>query len=74
MKVQITFKTPDAAELAAEDTAHHVFNEDTELHQENYELLKDDILTKLGKWIRSGEYVTVEFDLENGNARVVERA
>ena len=58
MKIQITFKDPDAVMNAIED-----HNEDIKS--------QEDVEKKLQKWLRWGEYVDIEFDLTKGTAKVL---
>ena len=55
MIITITFKTPDAVEYALGE-----FPED----------VTEEAKKKLEKWIRYGEFVTIEFDLEKMTATV----
>lgn len=57
MKVRLNFKTPGVLDQISEDR-----NEEEQR----------EVCGKLEKWIRWGEYVTIEFDLENGTAKVEE--
>ena len=58
MTVQVTFKTPDAVYYASQD-----------LDEDQKKRFKE----VAEKWLKYGEYITVEFDLTTGNARVVPR-
>lgn len=63
MNISITFKTPDAIFSALEEAST------------NYNLTEDqeyELKTLLSKWIRYGELVTIDFDLENKTAEVRE--
>ena len=57
MKIQVTFKSPDAVNDALEDQ---------DLTEQREEIKK-----KLQKWLRWGEYVDIEFDLTKGTAKVL---
>lgn len=57
MMLRLTFKTPDALERAIERL---------ELPEEEAE----EILAKANKWIQWGEYITLDLDLETGDAHV----
>ena len=57
MKIQITFKSPDAVDFAVED--------------QNLTEQREEIKKKLQKWLRWGEYVDIEFDLDEGTAKVL---
>jgi len=56
MKVKLTFKMPDAVEQALEDIA-----EDD----------REEVRQACGKWVRYGEYITVEVDTEAGTCTVI---
>lgn len=71
MKVTLTFKTPDVIDNIDIDTAK--FDEgygETLLDWIAEE--KRKVEASLKKWISYGEYITVEFDLSTGKARVLE--
>ena len=53
--MKVSFKTPDVLDYALED-----------IPEDDREAIKK----KLAKWIRYGECVTIDFDLENGTAMV----
>ena len=57
MKIQVGFKNPDAVNDALEDQ---------DLTEQREEIKK-----KLQKWLRWGEYVDIEFDLDKGTAKVL---
>lgn len=73
MKFQVQFKDPDVVREAAEDAAKESFPEG--LSDEEKEMLVEKRTEKLtdftGKWIKYGEYVTIEFDTDAGTAVVV---
>lgn len=83
MKLQITFKTPDAGDdeidcLVRREIDKRLTNSnvdsasvDEEDKREMSKTLKDGIKEKLSKWIEYGEYITVEFDLEKNIATVI---
>lgn len=56
MKFNISFKTPDAAHYALQD-----------IDDEH----KDKAEEIIGKFVRYGEYVDIEFDTETGEAKVL---
>lgn len=58
MTITIHFKTPDAVDYALED-----------MEDDESEIL---IREKLRKWIRYGECVSIQFDLETMTATVLE--
>lgn len=63
-KIRLTFKSPDS--LAYALSCLHLEYED--LTDEE----KEEIEGKLTKWIRYGELITIEFDLENNTATVLQ--
>lgn len=69
MKLSIGFKTPDAIHYALEEYRDYSGDEDDgrELTEEEMEEAKE----KLEKWIRYGESITIEFDLNKMTAKVV---
>lgn len=71
MKLTIGFKTPDAIEYALEEYRDYSDGSDDgrELDEEEKEAAKE----KLGKWIRYGESVSIEFDLDKMTAKVDKR-
>lgn len=64
MKLKITFKTPDAVDYAIRDTFIPAESDEDSV------TIKD-IENKLSKWVKYGEMITVEFDLEAMTAEVV---
>jgi hypothetical protein len=68
MKIRIGFKTPDAVHYAAEEAVN-----EASAVLDKYEAKEkiEDIKDQLSKWVRYGESVTIEFDLETNTARVV---
>ena len=61
MKIGITFKSPEAIQYAMSMLSNE-YDEDSQ----------DQIKQQLKKWIHHDEYIVIEFDLENGTARVCE--
>jgi len=60
--VKLTFKTPDVIDQALDQMADYgVLPSQMELAQE-----------RLYKWIKGGEYLTVEYDTDNDILEVVE--
>lgn len=57
MKIKVTFKTPDAIDDATEDL-------------DDYQQSRAKQV--MHKYIRYGEYINVEFDIEKGTATVLE--
>ena len=79
MKVSITFKTPDAVSQAVdglvEDKRAKLVDEGKwDENEAEYlaECLGEEFSKKFEKWIRYGEYVTIDFDTEAGTATVQE--
>jgi hypothetical protein len=76
MKIRVTLKDPDgfyeSIKRAAEESVCHL-----EIDEDEREALAERRREKageaLGRWVRYGEYVTLEFDTAAGTARVVER-
>jgi hypothetical protein len=73
MKFRIQFKDPDAVSDQVTDAV-----DDTRppnLSDKEWQAVKDvridEALIGLGKWIKYCEYVTIEFDMESGNATVI---
>ncbi|MHC4649006.1 MAG: hypothetical protein ACYTBJ_26425 [Planctomycetota bacterium] len=57
MKITVTFKTPDVLEYALEDVP-----------EEDRDMVED----KCRRWVKHGEYVTIQIDIENDTATVIE--
>ena len=70
MKVRVTFKTPDALDYALEE-AGFKNNENLDCPEEDLDKWEAAKKT-ISKWIKYGEVVTIEFDLDAKTARVVE--
>lgn len=62
MKLRLTFKTPDVIDQFLDNL---ILEDDGVWNKEN---IKD----KLSKWIKYGEYITIEFDIDNQTATVIE--
>ncbi len=73
MKIQITTKDPDGVYDAVMEAAYQGIGEDDE-KDALIELRQSEIGDRLKRWVRFREYLTVEFDLEAGTARVLEVA
>lgn len=56
MKIRLSFKTPDVVECALED-----------LRGDQYEIANEAIR----RYVRFGEYITVEIDIDSGEASVI---
>jgi hypothetical protein len=75
--MKITFKDPDGVGDAIQEEAEKQLEEiKNKLDESEYESLleerKEKIEKKLEKWIKYNEYLTVEFDLKNLKAMVIE--
>ena len=84
MKLSVSFKNPDAVHTAVDEfiettlSKRGLMNDENDMSdQEMYDLFEEtvglsynDICDRLGKFIRFGEYVSIEFDLEKGTAEV----
>lgn len=68
MKLTIGFKTPDAINYALDE--YRDYSDGSDDGRELTEEEKEDAKEKLGKWIRYGESVSVEFDLDKMTAKV----
>jgi len=78
MKVQITFKNPDAIDngideaITSEKLVEALGEDDIEDFVEVEESIREDVKVDLAKWISYNEYVTIEFDTEAETAKVLE--
>jgi hypothetical protein len=75
MKIKITVKDPDGVyesinEAVKKSVASIEGLEDFE-REEMEESRTESVGEKLSKWIEYGEYITVEFDTETGEATVI---
>lgn len=69
MKIRITLKDPDGVSNSVDEAAkQNVYEGDNEQELEN---VKERIETIISDWIRWGEYVTIEIDVDTGIARVL---
>ncbi len=73
-KLKITMKDPDAGyddvkEYVRESLALSGLSENEREAVE--EIRKEEVRDKLSKWLKYGEYLTVEFDLDAGTATVI---
>jgi len=75
MKLKVTFKDPDACEVAIENFVKRSIGDldgfDNEEKEAVFEKRLESTREKTRKWFEFGEYVTIEIDLETGDARVV---
>lgn len=77
-KFDLTFKTPDVTENggfydACIDLMNERFVHGVSEEEKPYILLdmSEELKKFLGKWLKYGECVTIEFDTEAGTAKVV---
>jgi hypothetical protein len=75
MKFQVTLKDPDGFSNEIDGAIRRSLA-DLELDEDEKDSLfegrREKLEKKLEKWVKYSEYVTIEFDLEAGTARVVE--
>ncbi len=79
MKVLVIFKTPEAVDDAVQEAAGYqcadpaeAANEvEAEERQHALADFRDAARKVIGKFVKYGEYVTVEFDTEAGTATVI---
>jgi len=75
MKIQLTFKSPDAIHYALKDCPE--LNPDPNINYTRKEELwdiedkREEVKEIIGKFIEYGEYCTIEIDTETKEARVV---
>lgn len=69
MIITLTFKTPGVIEQALDQLPIEEEDEDNPYFREEAE---EGLQEKLGKWLKWGELVTIEFDLDAGTATVRE--
>lgn len=77
MKIKITMKNPDcvydAVAQAAKESAEEVNGITAEERAELVESRKEEINLALEKWVKDGEYITVEIDTVLNTAVVCEK-
>lgn len=75
MKFQVTMKDPDGPYECIRDAAGESLEEIAGLSPDECDCLKEKRTEELnkfaGKWLKYGEYVTVEFDTEADTATVI---
>lgn len=78
MKLHVTFKTPYALSDSAKEKADEIVeeqNQDGKMSEDDEEDLRTETFHKLmsagRKFIRDGEYVTIEIDTDTGTAKVI---
>lgn len=71
MKFRVTFKTPDAVDV--ESIVNQLFpqRQDGDEDDLEYESAHDKVRSCVEKFVKYGEVITVEFDIENGTCIVV---
>jgi len=74
MKLQITLKDPDGFYEAIREAAEKQVAEIKGISEDEAETLienrHESIAEYLKRWVEYGEYITIEFDLENSTATV----
>ena len=75
MKFTVTLKDPDGPSTCIDEAVRAEFNEMQGLSDDEKEMLAEHRVEELGefvsKWLRWGEYATIEFDTEAGTATLV---
>lgn len=84
MKFRVTFKTPDAVDVAIQDYVVNIMQTKRPIMEDalGYELTHEEMeaITEArrytmqvcaDKFVKYGEYITIEFDPKEGTARVV---
>lgn len=75
MKFRITFKDPDGVSdcvtEAVENELKHILREPERVRNAAEEAYSEEINEFIETWVEYGEYLTVEFDTEEGTATVV---
>lgn len=74
-KITITFKDPDGVlNCINDDVLEQVQSVTSDIREieQLVEMRTETITEKLSKWIEYGEYITIEFDLDEMTARVKE--
>lgn len=70
MKFTVTMKSPDALNYAMDDL-RTILIEDGVSDEDDREDLIEQARDFANRWMRWGEYIDVEFDTEEGTAKVV---
>lgn len=74
MKLTITFKDPDGVSEAVINEVLATIPDGLD-EEERDDLISSRVTkinSKLDQWLEFGEYITIEFDLENRTARILE--
>lgn len=73
MKIKITFKDPDGVFECIREAVEATLPEGLSPHERNQlvESRHEETASRLRKWLKYGEYLTVEFDTDAGTAVVV---
>ena len=68
-----TFKTPDVLENTISDIVKHdtYHIRDLDEREATKEVITSQLTKFAQKWVRYGEYITVEFDTEKGTCKVL---
>lgn len=73
-KIQIRFKSPDAVDLAVDNYIENSLEEFIDEGGKSYEFdednLRAEIRQKINNFVKWGEYVTIEIDLDSNFAKV----
>lgn len=76
MKINITMKSPDSVYEAVRYSVKNEINKIKGINNDEREELEEsrmeDTFEKLSKWIEYQEYVYLEFDTEEGTAKILE--
>jgi hypothetical protein len=70
MKIRITFKSPDGVSDGINDAVNKNFD-DQDVSQHERDDLRDEYYGIVSKFVKYGEYVTIEIDTATGVAVVV---
>lgn len=70
-KLVLTFKDPDAVYEAIDDLTDDMKSSCLDPKYFDEKRFREDTIEDLGKWIEWKEYISIEFDLDEGTARVI---
>lgn len=77
MKITVTLKDPDGFYDAVQQAAVADTKQSTGLNKKAMDMLiecrRETLFEQLQKWVDSDEYIDIEFDLDAGTAKVIER-
>ncbi len=71
MKLRVVLKDPDGFYEATREAAEDMVREGRVASGRDLEDLRGEIEEGIRQWVKWGEYVTLEFDLETNSARVL---